>query len=197
MALLNLYFDVSSKRLVFSESNPRSVELPPFFEEDKFEIAFRALRRVKDVGPTFFERVALAAYSLTISIGDDTTILASASSWTISDSNNLLTGTLDLATAGISALADNTSKTFEIKLSTGGFPYRGQATCVIRKSVSTSGSLNPVVGDTAIGILETDRTYMRKEGRPGEGHMLVSEDGLSKGLLYWHNDGSFRAEAVT
>jgi hypothetical protein len=197
MALLPLNFEILSKRLVFTETQPRTFQLPELHEEDKFEIAFRALKRVRDTTAPFFERVNLASYSLQITVGDDTTILASASSWTISDSNTLLTGTLDLATAGISALADASVRTFEIKLSIGGFPYRMQTACTIRKSVATSGSLNPVVNDTAIGVLEVDRTYARKEGRAGEGHLLVSEDGLSKGLLYWHNDGSFRAESVT
>lgn len=194
---LPLNFDIVSKRLVFNELNPRVFQLPEFNEEDTFEIEFRALKRVRESVAPFFERVSLASYSLQISIGSANSILASATSWTISDGNTLLTGTLDLATAGISALADNTTKTFEIKLSIGGSPYRGQATCVIRKSVSIAASLNPVVNDTAIGVLEVDRTYLRKEGRAGEGVLLTSDDGLARGLLYWHNDGSFRAEAVT
>lgn len=197
MVLLPLYFDVVSKTLVFSETNPRTFRLPDLYEEDKISIEFRALKRVRETVSPFFERVTLAGWSLEISVGSAGTILANATSWSISDSNTLLTGTLDLATAGISALPSGTSKTFEIKLSTGGFPYRGQFDCTIYKSVSIASSLSPVVNDTALGVLEADRTYLRKEGRAGEGILLTSDDGLAKGLLYWHNDGSFRAEAVT
>jgi len=198
MALLDLYFEVLSKTLVFSETNPRTFRLPDLNEEDKITIQFRALKKIRESVAPFFERISLASYDLQISVGSANSILASASSWTISDSNTLLTGTLDLATAGISALADGTTKTFEIKLSSGGTEaWRGQFVVTIRKSVSIASSLNPVVNDTALGVNEADRTYMRKEGRAGEGWLVTSEDGLSRGLLYWHNDGSFRAEAVT
>lgn len=198
MAILSLYFDVQSKQLVFSEANPRTYRVPDLQEEDKIEIAFRALKRVRETVSPFFERLNLAAYSLEISVGSANSILANAASWTISDSNTLLTGILDLATAGISGLADGAVKTLEIKLSSGGtVTYRGQFSVTIRKSVSIAASLNPVVNDTALGVLEADRTYLRKEGRAGEGLLLTSDDGLARGLLYWHNDGSFRAEAVT
>jgi len=197
MALLDLYFDLQTKRLVFSETNGRSIALPDLYREDKFTIAFRALKRIRAIGNPIFQRVNLAGYSLTISIGSADAPLAQASSWVLYDSDTLLTGTLDLQTAGINALSDGATSLFEIKLSSGTEPYRGQFTAIIRKSVATSGALNPVVADTAIGVAEADRTYMRKSGRAGEGFTLKSEDGLQNVFCYLHNDGSVRWEPVT
>jgi hypothetical protein len=197
MSLLPLYFDVVSKQLVFSETNPRTFRLPDLNEEDKLGIEFRALKKVRESVAPFYERMSLAGAFLGIYVGSANAILASNESWTIGGSNDLLTGTLDLATAGISALADGTTKTFEIKLVIGEARHRGDFSVTIRKSVSIAASLNPVVNDTALGTLEADRVYMRKEMRPGEGILLPSEDGLSRGFLYWHNDGSLRGEAVT
>lgn len=197
MALLDLYFELQNKRLVFSESNPRTFVLPDLYREDRFTINFRALKRVRSTSAPFFERVSLTSFALTIAIGTADTPLASASSWTASDNDTLLTGTLDLQTAGINALADGASSIFEIKLSIGGEPYRGQFPVTIRKSVSTSGALNPVVNDTALGVLEADRTYLRKEMRAGEGILWQSADALQLAIEYLHNDGSHRFEAVT
>lgn len=199
MALLDLYFDLQTKRLVFSETNGRTATLPELYREDSFTIGFRALKRVRIVGTPLFERVNLSSYSLTISVGSADTPLAQAgpSAWTVSDSGTLMTGTLSLNTAGINALADGTITLFEIKLSSGGEPYRGQFNVTIRKSIATSGALVSVGTDVALGVAEADRTYARHVGRAGEAIILTSDDGLKQGILRWDNDGSFRAEPIT
>jgi hypothetical protein len=198
MALLNLFFELQTKRLVFSETNGRTVILPDLYREDSFSIDFRALQRIRTIGSPLFNRVNLSGYSLTISVGVVAdTPLAQASSWVASDSGTLLTGTLNMSTAGINALADQTSALFEVKLSSGAEAYRGQFNVVIRKSLATSGSIVTVVSDIALGVAEADRTYIRKQGRPGEAQVLTSDDGTKQGIIYWHNDGSFRAEAIT
>ena len=197
MALLDLYFDLQTKRLVFSETNARAVLLPEVYREDKFTIGFRGLKRVRTIGTPLFNRVTLTGYNLTISIGSADTPLAQASSWVLSDSDTLMTGTLDLQTSGINALADGASSLFEIKLSSATEFYRAQFNITVRKSVATSGALNPVIADTALGVLDADRTYARKEGRAGEGIVLVSDDGLQRAILRVDNDGSCRFEPIT
>ena len=197
MALLNLYFDLQTKRLVFSETNGRSAIIPDLYREDSFTIAFRALKRLRTIGTPLFERVNLAGYSLTISIGSADNALAQATSWTLSDSDTLMTGTLNMPTAGINALADGASSLFEIKLSSGTEAYRGQFGVVIRKSVATSGAIVSVIADVALGVAEADRTYVRHEGRPGEAIVLTSDDGLVKAILRVDNDGSCRFERIT
>src|SRR6185295_9963545 len=135
MALLDLYFDLQTKRLVFSETNGRTATIPDLYREDSFTISFRALKRIRTIGSPLFERVNLASYSLTISIGAADNALAQAgpAAWTLSDSSTLLTGTLNMSTSGINALADGTASIFEIKLSSAGEPYRGQFPVTIRK----------------------------------------------------------------
>lgn len=196
MALLDLYFDLQTKRLVFSTTNARTVNLPDMYREDVFTIGFRAVKRVRSIGNPLFEAVTLTGYALTISIGSADSALAQATSFTLSDSDKLMTGTLTLSTAGINALSDGSISIFEIKLSSATETYRGQFPVTIRKSVATSGALVSVIADTALGMLEADRTYVRKQGRAGEKIILTSEDGTKSGLIYWDNDGSFRAEAI-
>lgn len=197
MALLDLFFDLQTKRLVFSETNGRSATIPDLHREDSFTIAFRALKRLRTIGTPLFQRVNLAGYSLTISIGSADTPLAQASSFVLSDTDTLMTGTLAMNTAGINALSDGASSLFEIKLSSGTEAYRGQFGVIIRKSVATSGSIVQVINDIALGVAEADRTYVRHEGRPGEAIILTSDDGLVKAILRVDNDGSCRFEPIT
>lgn len=160
MALLNLYLDTQSKRLVFSETQPVSFVLPDLHQEDSPTIEFRALKRIRQTTAPFFERIPLNGYDLLISVGIAGTIYASAGTWAASDGNTLLTGRLDLNTAGITALADGTEVIFEIRLFDGVGYYRAQQVCRIKKSVATVSTLQPVVNDIALGKTEASRTYM-------------------------------------
>lgn len=160
MAILSLNFDVLSKTLVFSETNPTPINLPPLHQEDSPTIEFRALKRIRQTGTPFYERISLSGYDLLISIGTAGSIEASSNTWTASDGNTLLTGRLDLNTAGISALADGTQRIFEVRLFDGTGFYRGQTDCTIKKSVALTSSLQPVVNDTALGRREASRTYI-------------------------------------
>lgn len=164
MALLSLNFDIQSKQLVFSETNPSPFTLPPLHQEDGPSIEFRALKRVRQNATPFYERINFTGYDLLISVGIAGNIYASASSWTASDGGQLLTGRLDLNTVGISGLADGTQAIFEIRLFDGTGYYRGQTPCFIKKSVAVSGALQPVVNDTALGIREASRTYLPQQG---------------------------------
>lgn len=167
MALLSLNFDTQNGRLVFSETQPTPFTIPDLFQEDSPTIEFRALKRIRLNAAPFFERIALSGYSLQISVGIAGTVYASASSWTASDSNTLLTGRLALNTAGIDALADNTEVLFEVKIFDGTGDYRCQQPVRIRKSVATSATLQPVVNDIALGKTEASRTYVPQNRATG------------------------------
>lgn len=160
MALLSLNFDVQAGQLVFSETNPTPFTLPALHQEDGPTIEFRALKRIRQNASPFFERINFSGYDLLISVGTAGSILASATSWTASDSNDLLTGRLDLNTAGITGLADSTECIFEIRLFDGTGYYRGQQVCRVKKSVALTSSLQPVVNDIALGKREASRTYI-------------------------------------
>lgn len=197
MALLPINFDVVTGQLVFSQNNLRVFQLPPLLQEDNITIDFRAFKRVRETIPPFFETITLSGYQLVISLGEPATPIANASSWTLGDSNRLLTGRLDLATSGVDALDDGAQTRFEVRLFDGTGYHSGQTVCTVKKKVATVGSLNPVVNDTALGKLEAARTYMKKEGAAGEGFILRSEDGLQRVLCYLHNDGSVRWEPIS
>lgn len=167
MALLSLNFETQSKRLVFSETQPVQFTIPDLHQEDSPTIEFRALKRVRLNSAPFFERVSLSGYDLLISVGIAGTIYASTSTWTASDGNTLLTGRLDLNTAGISALTDGTECIFEVRLFDGTGYFRGQQTCVVKKSVATTGTLQAVVNDIALGKREASRTYVPQDGATG------------------------------
>lgn len=196
MALLPLYWDVVNKRFVFSETNPRHFMLPELHQEDSITIEFRALKKIREAMLPFFEVVTLSGYDLLLSVGSAASILASAGSWVPSSDNKTLSGTLDLNTAGINALADGTAQIFEVRLFDGTNYYRGQTSCTIRKSVATTGTLQAVVNDIALGKREASRTYVKKEMAAGEGILWQSASGR-KWIEYMHDDGSKRVEEVT
>jgi hypothetical protein len=194
MALLNLFLDTQSKRLVFSETQPVPITLPDLNQEDSFTIDFRALKRIRQSTAPFFERIGLVGYDLLISVGTANSILASASSWTASDGNTLLSGRLDLNTAGIAALADGAQVIFECRLFDGVGHYRSQNVCTIKKSVALAGGMQPVVNDIGLGVLEASRTYLRIQGNTGF-TMIDEDDGTE--MIVRLKGGSLLAEPIT
>lgn len=199
MALLDLYFDVTSKQLAEGLNGPVGVSLPTLRQEEGVSIALNVIKRLPTKIPPLFQRVNLAGYSLEISVAETPgTVLASQSSWDVSDAaNGVLSGTLPLNTTGINNLSDNTQIYFEIRLYDGAYYYGKRFQTRVEKAVSTAGSPQPIAGDTALGSLEASRVYMRKEGRAGEGFILKSADGSKTAICYLDNDGSFRCEPVS
>ncbi len=197
MAVLPLWFDVVNRRLVVSATNPDPWLLPTLYQEDVYEIEFGALRPTGLPTNPYFSRVNLAGHSLAISIGSAATVHASATTWTPSSDSLLLSGSLSLNTAGIAALADGAQVIFEVKLTSATGPIRSQSTVQVRKAVNVAGSLVPVAGDTALGFLEADRLYVRKEGRPGEGFILRSEDGTQMAYIQLTNTGTLEASPLS
>lgn len=194
MALLSLNLDTQLGKLVFSETQPVPFVLPDFFQEDSPTIEFKALKRVRLNSQPFYERTALTGYDLLISIGIAGTIYASAASWIASDSTTILTGRLDLNTASISALADNAEVIFEVKLSDGVGSYRAQQVCRVRKSVSTTGALQAVVNDIALGKREASRVYVPINGCTGF-TMIDEVDGTK--MIIRLKGGSLLAEPIS
>jgi hypothetical protein len=197
-ALLPICFVTNDGGLVYSRSNQTGFVIPPLYQEDGLPLEVSAVKRINHSPDVPFEVINLAGYALKISIGTANSILATQEAWTLSADGTSLSGTLDLNTAAINALADTyTSARFEIRLNNGVSFFRGQFEVVIKKSVALAGAVNPVVSDTALGRLEAARTYMKKEGAPGEGFILTSADNLKKCFEYLHNDGGRRSEPLT
>jgi hypothetical protein len=190
--LLRLYFNTTLKQLVFSETDYTSLLLPEVMQEDILSIEFMALKHISQTYP-FFERINLAGMTLIISIGIAGTVHASQNVWAPNADNTILTGSINLKTAGIDALADGATLIFEILLS----DFRGHFPVTYRKSVRLAASIVSVPGEIALTKTEAKRLYVEKEGAAGAGILLTSADGTKKGILYWDNDGSLRSEPIT
>ena len=186
--LLRLYFNTTEKQLVFSETDATPIRLPDIYQEDILSIEFMALSRVRQL-PPFFERLNLAGLNLIISIGIAGTVHASQNVWTANGDNTILTGDINLNTAGINALADGASLIFEILLD----DYRGHFTVTYRKSVRLAASVVSVPGEVALSKTEATRVYVARQGAAGAGIILTSPDGLKKRILVVLNDGTFQA----
>ena len=194
MALLSLHFDTQSGKLVFSETQPTPFSFPELFQEDSPTIDFRVLKRIRQNTAPFFQRIPLTGYDLLISVGVAGTIYASASSWIPSDGNTLLTGRLDLNTAAISGLVDNTQTVLEVRLFDGVGYYRTQQSVRIRKSVAITGTLQAVVNDIALGKREASRTYVPQYQSTGF-TMIDEVDGTE--MIIRLRGGSLLAEPIS
>lgn len=194
MAFLSLNFDTQKQLLVFSETQPVPFNIPPLNQEDGPSIEFRALKRVRLNSFPFFSRTTLSGYDLLISVGIAGTIYASASSWTASDGNTLLTGRLDLNTAGINSLPNGTDCIFEVRLFDGIGYYRVQQPCKVFKSVAVTGSLQAVVNDIALGKREASRTYVPQDSATG--FTMIDEVTGQKMIIHCVN-GMLLADPIT
>ena len=198
MALLTLFFDVSSKQLVRSLINGGRYDLPPFHTEDTLDIDLTIVRRLNYTTPPYFSIISNANYALEIAIGTACTVRAGGPGlvWTKNSDNSIFSGQIPLNTSGINGLADNASQIFEIRLFDGTGYNRCQAPCRIIKSVALAAALAVIPSDTALGKIEASEIYMPYELPPGRGYILTSADSTKKILHYLDNDGTERAVNV-
>lgn len=194
MALLSLNFDVQTGQLVFSETNPTPFTLPALHQEDGPTIEFRALKRIRQNASPFFERINFSGYDLLISVGTAGSILASSNTWTASDGNTLLTGRLDLNTAGITGLADGAESILEVRLFDGTGYYRAQQTCRVKKSVALTSSLQAVVNDIALGKREASRTYIPQYRATG---FTMIDEATGEEMVVRLFNGTFQASPIS
>lgn len=192
MSLLRLYFDLTSKRLVNSLNNSGEYRLPDIHQEDKWSIEFSACQRINYATPPFFSLFGLGTFALTISVGTVGVANASQNVWTANADNTVLSGVLNLNTAGISALADGATQIFEVKLVSATESYICQQEVTYHKIVAPTGTLATPASDRALGAAEAAEIYVSYEMPAGRGITFVSEDGTKKQVLYLDNDGTPR-----
>lgn len=197
MALLFLTNDVALLQFAEGFGQPDEVSLPTLKKGDIIDITYRAVTPSGNpLAPHAL--LDLSGYSLIVSIGTEDNPLAQQATFAASSDGFSLRGSLSLNTAGISALDDGAASTFEAQLTNGSTAIHStQARVTIKGAVNSAGSLVPIAGDTALGRTEADRLFLRRAGRPGERFILTSEDGTKSGEVYWDNDGTFRAEALS
>lgn len=192
MPFLTLYFDLASQQLVKGLNNSGQFALPDIHQEDSLAIDLSVVNRINFAAPPYFSLVNIANYSLQISIGTPGVVNASQNVWSTNSDNTVFSGVLALNTAGINALADKASQTFEVRLLNLVNYYRGHARVTYRKSVALAGSLVAPPGDTALGKIEASEMYVPYELPDGRGLTFTSADGTKKQILYLDDDGTPR-----
>jgi len=196
MAFLTLFFDTVNKHLVRSETNPGQFVLPEITQEDALDIELTPLKRISYVSAPFFQRHLTSGLALEISVGTAGVKNATQATWSEINNGATFSGSVDLDTAGIGALADGASQKFEIMLTGANGKYRGIFNVVYRKSVNLSASLNPVVNDTALGRLEAARRFVPQVMAPGQSIQWTTESGRTF-LMYFSNDGVMQTPEMT
>lgn len=201
MASLNLFFETITKSLAGGLNLPLGLQLPALRQEESLSLSISAITQISQFTAPLYELKTLTGCSCRVSVGTAGSSLAEAgpSDFTVDVTGTKFNGTLNLNTAGINALTDRQSGVyFEILITeASGATFGRRFPVFIEKAVYLAGTLTVPAGDTALGKLEAARTFVKKEGAAGDGFILTSEDGTRKGILYWHNDGSFRAEPIS
>jgi len=200
MAVLSTFFELTNKQLAVSVQGPAGISLPTFAQEEIVTLDIGVIKQISTLGNQQFEQINPAGWSLALSVGQVAgSILAQQLTFTVDPVTMKFVGTLDLNTAGITALTDRQTGVYLEFLLTDslGSKYRKRFDAVVEKSIYLASSLNPVVSDTAIGRLEADRTYVKKQGAAGEGFILKSADGTKQIFVYCDDDGSLQSAPIT
>ena len=69
--------------------------------------------------------------------------------------------------------------------------------CSVKAQGITTGVPDSVPGVTFPSWPEANATFVKRVGLAGESFKLVSPDGSKSGLIYWGDDNSLHAEAIT
>lgn len=176
MQILPLTLEITTKTLVFSHTDATPYVIPILNTEDGLDVRLQLVRRINLYSrpSQLFQRQNVSGGSFRVALGTAANELAAGNITVLSADGYEIQGVVSIATAGIAALADLAETTLEIKGYNGtsyihaGFPVR------IRKSVSVAGALVAPPGDTALGSLEANRIYVRKDGAAGDSIILTS-----------------------
>lgn len=192
--LLPINFVVNEKYLAFSETNPRKILLPAFYQEDTIQMRFKALKHTSDKFP-FLEKLNLTGYALQVSVGSVGSIMANNLTWNLVDNGYALEGNLNLNTGLVLAAltADSVQLRFEILLILGGVPYRMHQSITVNKSVALAGAPVAPPNDAALGVLVAQRTYAPLNDCPGI--VFVSPAG-KRFELYIDDNGAVLADPL-
>lgn len=199
MALLTLYFETISKQLAAGINLPLGMRLPTFRQEDILSLEISVITQINQFTAPLYALAALAGWSCRVAIGTPASVLAQQNVFPLDVTGKKFVGALNLNTAGINALADRQPNVFCEVLVTDplGGVYGKRFECFIEKAIYTSGAVVVPPGDVALTELKAARTYIPQQGPPGGSFILTSANGTKQGIVYWHDDGSFRAESIS
>ncbi len=208
--LLKLFVDVESGWLMVSSRvrsplNPS--QLPPFVQSDVVPVELYLYDHNQAGGlqdqvhlitsPVYTVKVAIVTPSPTAPVTHaQVTLTADASI----DSTGKYTGSLALGAAitALLAAATSISSTFTIQILNGSdIRTPVMMPCSVKAQGITTGVPDSVPGVTFPSWPEANATFVKRVGLAGESFKLVSPDGSKSGLIYWGDDNSLHAEAIT
>jgi hypothetical protein len=196
MALLELYWDVKSRKFIKSIYDTSEFSFGTLSQEDVYSFV---VYPVKVIDPTLQPAAAFigaSGYSFKIALGDEDNPLATVTLSTVTDDGNGITGaTLNLNTPGINNLAADAQIELEGILYSATETFRGSQQVAIRKSVLLASSVVEVPSDTALGKNEAEGIYIPRSGTTSI--LLVSQDGTKSARIYLDNDGTVRIPGIT
>lgn len=214
-SVLNLFNDIVNNRLVEGLNSRTSVALREFYQGETVSIRIFPVRPIAGaVVAPFYESVSVASMSYRLSIGPaagSEALKAYQDTWTAQTSadsaglSNYLYADLNLNTTELNnAIGSDsvyTSSLFELQFSDNSAPYRVgyQGAFVMRavvRDVSGAASL-PTPASAYPDWNQANASFVKRTGSAGEAFELVSQDGTSRGRIYWGNDGSLHADPVT
>lgn len=192
---LTFYFDLLSKELAATPQGPTGLQLPPFGQEEIIPLCIGVIRRISEFDAPLFESVQIAGWTLRASIGPVGTAHVTQNTFNVVQ--NRFEGTLNLNVAAINALTDQQQGIYlDLLFNSGSEPYRRRFDVRIEKAVWLAGALVAPAGDLALGVLEADRKYVKKEMAAGESILWKSADSTKLAIQYLHDDGSPRMEPI-
>ena len=198
---LDLYVNVTERKLVLSATNPANFTLPDrlFTVGDKISIRMMLVERVSfQFGAAQLSQINPSGFAVKVGVGaEGSTTLTEATSVTVS--GNYMSLTLDLSTTEFSnAVTAGTATVFYIKIQEPAGDYQTVFSAfVIGKKNVTSITTTPAVGATYRTKDEADAIYAKKIEAAGVSWTLTSPDGTKAGVLYWGDDGSFHADSLS
>lgn len=201
MALVDLFFDIKTQRLVNSIIDEGDFSIKKLYQEDTLEINLWVYKRdYTSVFGNMFTVEDISSTDLFVSVGDAGSVLASQGTFSKVNNNQTFSGKLALNTAGLIAVLTDAgvTKTFEIRLfKAPDIYYRTSFPITIYKSVALAAAVTTASTSPALSQNEAAATYVPFALPAGRGLKFTSEDGTKQGTLYLDNDGTFRIPGLT
>ena len=197
---LDLFVNVTERKLVLSATNPATFTLAPrlFTVGDTVTVRFLLLERVSfSFGQNQLSQINPSGFAVKLGIGvEGSTTLTEATATSIS--GNYISMSLDLSTSEFStAVNAGTAMFFYIKISESGTYQTVYSEAITGRKQITSITTTPAAGATYYSKDEVDALFAKLINTAGRTITLTSPDGTKQGILYVADDGSTHFDAVS
>lgn len=199
-----LFVNVHTKTLQVSDESSTPVDPPVMQKYETIPLCIVLVEPCSPWGPNNFQRVDITGISLTAALNntlDDSTPLASNTTWTKNTTLNTFEGELSLNTAGMNAhigSGETASAIFELDCTEGATAR----TKIYTRSVTLKGSVLPPVSTPPDQLAEyltrqqADGLYARMHLGAGQTMTFVSPDGTIQLVLGVRDDSTFQTDIL-